>query len=195
MSGLSTLGMTTVAANAVAQSLETFGQGGAGAPPSAMREVTGPNVQVYGNTLSGNGGDGLYVETNNGLTLTMNSNFVGTNSSGTGRVGNDGAGVDLVGLVSGTVGSVGLNRNIISANGGAGTVLTGFLTSSTTRIPTVRLTGTEYRAKPGPAAGGSGTQVLSFTATVPGLHRIDLVYKRPWESEPAERRSVPIQVR
>jgi inhibitor of cysteine peptidase len=59
----------------------------------------------------------------------------------------------------------------------------------------VRLTGTEYRVKPGPGVGGTGTQVLSFTATEPGPHRIDLVYKRPWESDPADRRSVHIQVR
>src|SRR5262249_45816977 len=37
MSGLSAIGMSTVAAKAVAQSLETFGQGGTAAPPSAVR--------------------------------------------------------------------------------------------------------------------------------------------------------------
>ena len=37
MTGLSALGMSTVAAKSVAQSLETFGQGAATPPASAMR--------------------------------------------------------------------------------------------------------------------------------------------------------------
>ena len=46
MSGLSAIGMSTVAAKAVAQSLETFGQGG-GAPASAMREVSGTGGALF----------------------------------------------------------------------------------------------------------------------------------------------------
>ena len=59
----------------------------------------------------------------------------------------------------------------------------------------VQLVGTEYRVKPDSGVGGSSTQVLRFTAAEPGPHRIDLVYRRPWESEPAEHRSVHIEVR
>src|SRR6516165_1546056 len=47
VSGLSAIGMSTVAAKAVAQSLETFGQGGAAAPPSAMREVHGTGGALF----------------------------------------------------------------------------------------------------------------------------------------------------
>jgi len=59
----------------------------------------------------------------------------------------------------------------------------------------VQLVGTEYRVKPGSGVGGSGTQVLRFTAAEPGLHRIELVYQRPWESEAAELQSVDVRVR
>src|ERR1700758_2109751 len=48
MSGLSAIGMSTVAAKAVAQSLETFGQGGGAAAPSpAMREVRGTGGALF----------------------------------------------------------------------------------------------------------------------------------------------------
>ena len=47
MSGLSAIGMSTVAAKAVAQSLETFGQGGTAAPPSAVREVQGTGGALF----------------------------------------------------------------------------------------------------------------------------------------------------
>src|SRR5215468_6191805 len=47
VSGLSAIGMSTVGAKTVAQSLETFGQGGAAAPPSAMREVQGTGGALF----------------------------------------------------------------------------------------------------------------------------------------------------
>ena len=47
LSGLSAIGMSTVAAKTVAQSLETFGRGGAAAPPSAMREVQGTGGALF----------------------------------------------------------------------------------------------------------------------------------------------------
>jgi predicted secreted protein len=63
----------------------------------------------------------------------------------------------------------------------------------------VTLDRTEFRSPAGAparaAAGGTSLQVLHFTATEPGMHRIDLVYQRPWEPEPAGHRSVNIHVR
>src|ERR1700758_4380254 len=47
MSGLSAIGMSTVAARAVAQSLETFGQGSAVPPLSAVREVEGTGGALF----------------------------------------------------------------------------------------------------------------------------------------------------
>ncbi|HEY7298090.1 MAG TPA: thiamine pyrophosphate-binding protein [Xanthobacteraceae bacterium] len=47
MSGLSAVGMSTVAAEAVAQSLESFGQGSVAAPPSATREVRGTGGALF----------------------------------------------------------------------------------------------------------------------------------------------------
>jgi predicted secreted protein len=59
----------------------------------------------------------------------------------------------------------------------------------------VALDRTEFRTPAGAAGGGTSLQVLHFTAAEPGLHRIDLVYQRPWEPEPAGHRTVHIQVR
>jgi thiamine pyrophosphate-dependent acetolactate synthase large subunit-like protein len=47
MSALSAIGMSAVAAKAVAQSLETFGQGGAAPPSPAMREVRGTGGALF----------------------------------------------------------------------------------------------------------------------------------------------------
>jgi benzoylformate decarboxylase len=66
MSGLSTLGMTTVAANAVAQSLETFGQGGGSAPPSAMREVTGTGGALFVQQLKAAGVEFIFFNPSTG---------------------------------------------------------------------------------------------------------------------------------
>src|SRR3954454_6486470 len=66
MSGLSTLGMTTVAANAVAQSLETFGQGGGSAPPSAMREVQGTGGALFVQQLKSAGVEFIFFNPSTG---------------------------------------------------------------------------------------------------------------------------------
>jgi len=66
MSGLSTLGMTTVAANAVAQSLETFGQGGGNAPPPAMREVSGTGGALFVQQLKSAGVEFIFFNPSTG---------------------------------------------------------------------------------------------------------------------------------
>src|SRR3979490_1057373 len=47
MTGLSALGLSSVAVKAVAQSLETFGQGAATPPPAAMREMKGTGGALF----------------------------------------------------------------------------------------------------------------------------------------------------
>src|SRR5436190_1655902 len=47
MTGLSALGMSTVAVKAVAESLETFGQGAAAPPASAVRQVKGTGGDLF----------------------------------------------------------------------------------------------------------------------------------------------------
>src|SRR5882724_4376324 len=47
MTGLSALGMSSVAAKSVAQSLETFGQGAATPPPAAMRQMKGTGGALF----------------------------------------------------------------------------------------------------------------------------------------------------
>src|SRR5712671_5816575 len=65
MSGLSAIGMSTVAAKAVAQSLETFGQGG-GAPASAMREVSGTGGALFVAQLKAAGVEHIFFNPSTG---------------------------------------------------------------------------------------------------------------------------------
>jgi thiamine pyrophosphate-dependent acetolactate synthase large subunit-like protein len=65
MSGLSAIGMSTVAAKAVAQSLETFGQGGS-APPSAMREVQGTGGALFVQQLKAAGVEFIFFNPSTG---------------------------------------------------------------------------------------------------------------------------------
>jgi hypothetical protein len=142
-----------------------LGNGGHGV---AVTDVA--SALVDRNTLSGNAGDGLYVEANIPLALSMSSDFVGTNSTHNGRVGNDGAGIEIVGSVSGMVGG----DSVIAANGGSGVVLTGFFNSSasTTRVPTVRLTGnfigTDISGSADFGNGGDGVTADEFLGAIVG---------------------------
>jgi inhibitor of cysteine peptidase len=58
----------------------------------------------------------------------------------------------------------------------------------------VQLQDSEFRPKANAAIGDGGTQVFHLTASEPGLYRIDLVCKRPWESDPVERKSLHVEV-
>src|SRR5206468_10742857 len=77
-----------------------IGNGGDGV---LMIAPVGATELVQGNTVSGNRGDGLHVEaaTTSSFQLTMDANFIGTNSTGTGRLGNHGHGIHLTGPAHG----------------------------------------------------------------------------------------------
>src|SRR3954451_9865684 len=66
MSGLSTLGMTTVAANAVAESRETLGQGGGNPPPPAMRDVSGTGGALFVQQLKSAGVEFIFFNPSTG---------------------------------------------------------------------------------------------------------------------------------
>jgi benzoylformate decarboxylase len=67
MSGLTTLGMSTVAAKAVAQSLAPFGQAAAGAAPAAaMREMTGSGGALFVQQLKAAGVEYIFFNPSTG---------------------------------------------------------------------------------------------------------------------------------
>src|SRR5256886_2873553 len=65
MTGLSALGMSTVAVKSVAQSLETFGQG-ASPPPSAMREMKGTGGALFVQQLKAAGVEYVFFNPSTG---------------------------------------------------------------------------------------------------------------------------------
>src|SRR5262249_31954712 len=66
MSSLSAIGMSTVAAKAVAQSLETFGQGGAAASGAAMREGRGTGGALFVAQLKAAGVEDIFFNPSTG---------------------------------------------------------------------------------------------------------------------------------
>jgi thiamine pyrophosphate-dependent acetolactate synthase large subunit-like protein len=66
MTGLSALGMSTVAARSVAQSLETFGQGAAAPPASAMREMKGTGGALFVQQLKAAGVEHIFFNPSTG---------------------------------------------------------------------------------------------------------------------------------
>ena len=65
MTSLSALGMSSVAVNAVAQSLETYGQGGSAAP-AAMREVQGTGGALFVQQLKSAGVEFIFFNPSTG---------------------------------------------------------------------------------------------------------------------------------
>ena len=66
MTGLSALGMSAVAAKSVAQSLETFGQGAAAPPASAMREMKGTGGALFVQQLKAAGVEHIFFNPSTG---------------------------------------------------------------------------------------------------------------------------------
>ena len=62
--------------------------------------------------------------------------------------------------------------------------------------PGVTLVGERPEAPPaGAPPGSAGQRVFSLRADQPGLYEIVLISKRAWESQPATRRTVKVEVR
>src|SRR5262245_63739699 len=66
MTGLSALGMSAVAVKSVAQSLETFGQGAAAPPPSAMRQMKGTGGALFVQQLKAAGVQHIFFNPSTG---------------------------------------------------------------------------------------------------------------------------------
>lgn len=86
-----------------------------------------------GNTVSGNGLQGIVISGDNTTTITIQGNLIGSDPSGTVAISNRFSGVDIFGGVKGTLigGATVASRNIISGNGGAGVSISGFGSENT----------------------------------------------------------------
>ena len=87
---------------------------------SASSIVIGGSGTDEENTISGNTGHGIDI--NSGSTITIKGNYIGTNSGGTGAVANGGDGINIVaGPTSVTIGGTSAgDGNVISGNGNDG---------------------------------------------------------------------------
>jgi titin len=146
--------------------------------------VTLTSFTTQGNVVSGNGGDGVHV---NGLSDIVNAmvigNYIGTNATATGAVGNDGDGVEMVGIINngtigGTTAPVGIpgqplsptatGRNVISANGGNGVALDGSrgVSSSVINVAVVgNYIGTDVTGNADLGNGGDGVRMNRVSAS------------------------------
>ncbi len=82
--------------------------------------TVGGDLEEHGNVISGNGGDGVEVAATTN-SITIQNNFIGTNSEGTMAISNAFAGVRITQPGDAIV----VADNVISGNGGFGIVLTG----------------------------------------------------------------------
>jgi uncharacterized repeat protein (TIGR01451 family) len=71
--------------------------------------VTANGVEIRGNLISGNGGNGMRVDMVTGL--VVETNLIGTDASGTAVLGNGGSGISLMGPSGGVV-----RGNVVSGN-------------------------------------------------------------------------------
>jgi MSHA biogenesis protein MshQ len=92
-----------------------YGNSGAGVYVFGAASTTiGGSSSASRNVIGANGGDGVYVTGDSGATV-ITSNYIGTNSAGSGRLANGGSGIDLNSTASITVGGAGVG-NVVSGN-------------------------------------------------------------------------------
>ena len=99
--------------------LNDLGNGGQGV---VLQQTVGntnllTNVEISGNTISGNGSHGLAIVTNTVDEVSILANNIGTNAAGTAIVPNDVDGIRLINVTNITIGDGTVaSRNIISGN-------------------------------------------------------------------------------
>ncbi|MEE9321792.1 MAG: cadherin domain-containing protein [Granulosicoccus sp.] len=129
---------------------------------AALTEIGGAGVGE-GNTVSGNGGDGIKVRNSGTNGTLIVGNRIGTNSAATAVLSNGGHGVLLYSGVQDTVvgGNTSTAANIISGNGASGVVISGGGGSDTISNRVIgNLIGTNAAGDTIIANAGDGVQVV-----------------------------------
>lgn len=103
----------------------SLGNGGNGVTLrlDAAGTVIGGATAAARNVISGNSGDGIFVNTGDPETTTIQGNFVGTDVTGTAAVGNFGEGVEIASVGSSLGGTAAVVGNVMSGNFGDGLLL------------------------------------------------------------------------
>ncbi len=135
------------------------------------------------NLISGNHDDGVFITDNGGGGANqLKGNFIGTDASGNGSIGNGANGVGILDVANNQIGgSSEAERNIISANGDNGVIIAGW-SSTGNRIEGNYIGRTSNGGNMGntrfgiTVASGTDTAILGNGIYANGQHGIDLGY-------------------
>jgi titin len=145
--------------------LEALGNGGHGVLVEADGNfVGGPDLGR--NTISANAGDGVHIEGANGT--QVQSNFIGTDTSGTAALGNVGNGVTVAASNNLIGGSGNGEGNVISGNQGSGVVLEAPIGAVTANLVQGNSIGTDLMGSLPLGNGGHGLWVKGNGNTIGG---------------------------
>jgi trimeric autotransporter adhesin len=150
-----------------AQGLQALGNGVGISQQEGQATIGGSTVGT-GNVISGNAGDGIAISGDALISsqATVQGNFIGTDATGIGALGNGGQGVDVGDYVSATT----LAGNVIADNGRAGVLVTYTPPSSSGRdaIPHVLITRNSMFANSGLGIDLAPEHVVNCASTPPG---------------------------
>ena len=121
----------------------------------------GGTVAAARNVISGNTGHGVQVLIGPAMNHLVQGNFIGTNAAGSGAIGNEGDGVDMLSgtdnIVNCTVGGTSAGAgNVISANTGSGVQ---FITVGTNNLVQGNLIGTDSSGSNDLGNGSAGVAI------------------------------------
>lgn len=92
---------------------------------SGVRQTGAASVRYIRNVISGNGAHGIQIEGAAAANNVINGNILGLNAAGTAALGNSASGISITDSSGTTIGgSSASQRNLISANGANGVVIT-----------------------------------------------------------------------
>ena len=120
--------------------------------------VVGGPASELANVISGNNGDGVFVDAGSGSN-TVVGNLIGTDASGTLAVPNTGDGVDIAGFNNTVGGTLAVDRNVISGNAATGLAIDG--TAATNNVVEGNYIGTDVRGTTQLANGADGVDIFA----------------------------------